>query len=162
MDGVTSSKSRKTNWIRACVLQSRVTRSQSSAYVIKCRRTCDVLHGEHVAHASTHSMYAPSYDELDGGSAAEALGFSQLRAELLSKVSGGRADACLIDRGSGPKRWGGCLTDEVSTHASTISCGGGQALCSRCAVYGFVCRRAWKEGTAAWVRKMEAKLCPSH
>jgi ubiquinone/menaquinone biosynthesis C-methylase UbiE len=32
--------------------------------------------------------YAPTYDALDGGGAARALGFPQLRAELLAKASG--------------------------------------------------------------------------
>lgn len=32
------------------------------------------------------NSYAPTYDELDGGAAAEALGFDELRGELLAKV----------------------------------------------------------------------------
>lgn len=37
-------------------------------------------------HALLFYRYAPSYDELDGGGAASALGFDTLRQELLSQV----------------------------------------------------------------------------
>jgi hypothetical protein len=43
-------------------------------------------------HSPTHkkqkNSYAPTYDALDGGAAADALGFARLRAELLARASG--------------------------------------------------------------------------
>lgn len=40
------------------------------------------------------SRYAPSYDDLDGGAASEALGFPQLRQRLLQQVCGALQAVC--------------------------------------------------------------------
>lgn len=50
-------------------------------------RLCHVQQRSAARHCQMHApRYAPAYDDLDGGSVAGALGFDELRAELLSRV----------------------------------------------------------------------------